>query len=148
MGSMRVWIGSLAHSPRRSECENDACSRGQRSCKNPQQFEFYLCSMSMFAFRSVAVFTLCANAVRIPTLTPHLFCNTSSHERIAEPRSSRVHGHCVVQKPLSFSRVALVCGVARRVHLVQQGWCELWYRKSQPAVLWILLDTRFCVRPR
>ena len=92
-----------------------------------------LCSMSMFAFRSVAVFTLCADAVRIPTLTPYLFSNTSSHERIVEPRSLRVHGHCVARKPFSFSRVALVCGVAGRVHLVQQGWCELLYRKSQPA---------------
>merc|ERR1712136_530376 len=55
------------------------------------------------------------------------------------------------RKPLSFSRVALVCGVARRVHLVQQGWSELLHRKSQPAhstVLWILLGARFCVRPR
>ena len=56
MGSMRVWIGSLAHSLRKSESENDACSHGQRSCKNPQQFQFYLCSMSMFAFRSVEGF--------------------------------------------------------------------------------------------
>ena len=31
--------------------------------------------------------------------------------------------HCVARKPLSFSRVALVCGVAERVHLVQQGYC-------------------------
>ena len=45
--------------------------------------------MSMFAFRSVAVFTLlagvavftlCADAVRISTLTPYLFSNTSSHD--------------------------------------------------------------------
>ena len=29
--------------------------------------------------------------------------------------------HCVARKPLSFSRVVLVCGVADRVHLVRQG---------------------------
>ena len=45
-------------------------------------------------------------------------CPSTSDERIVEPRSSGVDGHCVARKPLSFSRVALVCGVARRVHLV------------------------------
>ena len=54
--------------------------------------------------------------------------SSTSHERIAEPRRSGVHEHCVAQEPLSFSRVALVCGVAGRVHLVQQGCCELLYR--------------------
>ena len=45
-------------------------------------------------------------------------CSSTSDERIVEPRSSGVDGHCVARKPLSFSRVALVCGVARRVHFV------------------------------
>ena len=56
MGSIRVWIGSLAHS-----------------------------------LRSVAVFKLCANAVWVPTLTPYFYSSTS-HERIAEPRSSGIMG--------------------------------------------------------
>ena len=66
-------------------------------------------------------------------------------------QSDRYHLVGVARKPLSFSRVALVCGVPERIHLEKQGWCELLYRKSQPAhstVLWILLGTRFCVRPR
>ena len=77
-------------------------SRGQRSCKNPQQFQFYLCSVSMGI-------EWCRNHSR-------------SHELLSS-----------VALPDEFT-------------WVQQGWCELLYRKSQPAhstVLWILLGTRF-----
>jgi len=48
--------------------------------------------------------------------------------------------HCVVRKPLSFSRVALVCGIAERVHLVQQGYCAdsvtRLFSESFPLLLW------------